>query len=427
MDIFEVLLNKEMNALERFVKFKIGHKYDAEDIIQETCLSAYQKFDTLKNQDCFKAWIIGIARNKCNDYYRKKADMMDISLDLLSESALTVGRFGITERMVVRETLDMLGDKDKQILYLCFFKELSQEEIAKRLSIPLGTVKSRLHYAKKNFKEQYPHQHESKGENNMKKMPEIMPDYRIEKSDLPVFSVKWEEVMGWFIVPKLGEKLLWGMYDFPERKRTESCYMEVTGRAEVHGIEGVEIVSTEYAPMECNSIGEKGTAQRRFVVQLTDTHCRFLAESHEEGGVRKYYTFLDGGSFLENWGFGEDNCGNEVNLTPKGDITREGSAVTTKEKEFLLDIVGRYTVSIVGKTYDTVCVMDVSAYNNGVVSEQFIDKNGRTVLWRRFNHDDWALNRYKTRWSERLPNNEKLTVNGQIYVHWYDCITDYIL
>ena len=89
--------------------------------------------------------------------------------------------------------------------------------------------------------------------------------------------------------------------------------------------------------------------------------------------------------------------------------------------------IGRYTVTINGKAYDTVCVMDVETYDCGVVSEQFLDQNGRTILWRRFNRDDWGIDHYGKRWSEQLPDNDRLTVNGTTYVHWYDCITDYIL
>ena len=93
----------------------------------------------------------------------------------------------------------------------------------------------------------------------------------------------------------------------------------------------------------------------------------------------------------------------------------------------MLDIVGRYTVTVGKKHYDTVCVMDVESRSCNMVTEQFLDQNGRTILWRRFNRDDWALSHYKKRWSELLPENERLTVNGSTYVHWYDCITDYIL
>ena len=89
--------------------------------------------------------------------------------------------------------------------------------------------------------------------------------------------------------------------------------------------------------------------------------------------------------------------------------------------------MGRYTVTINGKIYDTVCVIDCYTYNDGVVSEQYLDRNGKTVLWRRFNRDDWHMDSYHKSWSELLPDNERLTVNGVTYVHWYDCITDYIL
>lgn len=435
MDEFESLLRECHSALERFVKFKVNNNPDAEDIIQDTTLTAYRKFDTLENKSSFKAWLISIARNKCNDYFRAKARSLDILLESLSESVLTVSRYGLAERSAVRDTLELLGDRDKQILYLYFFKDLPQEAIAKKLNIPLGTVKSRLYYAKKRFKEKYPCPPKSKGAFNMKKLPEIMPEYTIEKSDASPFPVKWEEVMGWFIVPKPGEKLAWAMYDFPERRRTEYCEMEVTERAEVHGIEGVEIVSKEYSPVEhnrltsseCGVSGGELAAERRFVAQLTDTHCRLLAESHRDNGVKKYYTFLDGDDFLNNWGFGEDNCGNETDIAPRGDITRDGNVITTANKEFLLDVVGRYTVTIGGKSYDTICVIDCYTYNDGVVSEQYIDKNGRTVLWRRFNRNDWAFRRYKKEWTELLPENERICVNGTTYVHWYDCITDYIL
>lgn len=428
---FEKMLKECISPLERFVNFKIGNRQDAKDIIQETCMTAFLKFPELKNYGSFKPWLISIAKNKCNDYYRKKAKDMEIPLDSLRENDLVKSIHGIREKSMVRDTLELLGDNEKQIIYLYYFKELSQEEIAKRLELPLGTVKSRLHYAKKSFKEKYPYKANMKGEKEMDTsndfMPEKIPEYTIAPSDKKPFPVKWEEVMGWFIVPKSGEKIKWAMYDFPEAKRTEQCVMEVVGKAQVHGIEGVEITSAEYDPMNCNSAGGQTKVERRFVAQLTDTHCRLLAESHTENGVKKYFTFLDGSDFLDNWGFGEENCGNRIDIAPKGDIIRKGNIITAAEKEFLLDVTGRFTVTIGGKEYDTVCVTDCYTYIEGAMSEQYIDKNGRTVLWRRFNRDDWAFDRYGKKWTEMLPQNEKLSVNGNTYVHWYDCITDYIL
>ena len=92
-----------------------------------------------------------------------------------------------------------------------------------------------------------------------------------------------------------------------------------------------------------------------------------------------------------------------------------------------MDVVGRYTITIGGRTYDTVCVVMYEAYMGGMVSEQFIDQHGRTILWRRFNADDWKLDHYGKTWSEMLPDSETLLINGKTYVHWYDCITSYIL
>ncbi len=421
MSEFEKLLQENLLPLQRYVKFKIRNKHDAEDIIQEVCLTATVKFESIKNVSAFKAWLIGIAHNKCNDYYRQKAKNMDISLESLSESALGTGRFGITEQSIVRDTLDAIGDKEKQILYLYFFKNYSQEDIAKQLEIPIGTVKSRLHYAKEKFKQHYPCKEKPKGEPIMKKLPEYLPEYKIERSTEAPFSVKWEELMGWFLIPKLGEKMSWGMYYIPSRKCSHIYDMQVTGKAKVHGIEGVELTAREASYSDKHEV-----INRTFVAQLTDTHCRYLATLRNDGDVRNYITFLDGDEFMPSWGFGEDNCGNETNLSVKGDIQRVGNSVTSADKDFLLDIVGRYTVTIGGKSYDTICVMDIETYNCGVVSEQFLDKDGKTILWRRFNKNDWANKHYKKLWTEILPKNEQLIINGETYVHWYDCVTDYI-
>ncbi len=428
MEEFEQLLAEHRLSVERFVKFRLSACPDGEDVLQEVYLTAFQKFGQLKNRNSFRAWIISIARNRCNDYFRKKAAQLEIPLDELNETEWISGRHGISEVTAVRETLSRLGDRDKQILYLYYWKELPQGEIAKQLGIPLGTVKSRLFTAREHFKRKYPyHKEPLKGDRIMRKMPEYLPAYTVAESNEAPFAVKWEELMGWFLVPKLGEKCTWAMYELPGRKIGETDMMEVVGKAEVHGIEGVEIHVRSLEPMDCNSEGGQSKVERTFVAQLTDTHCRYLAESHVRDGVKKYYTFLDGESFLGNWGFGEDNCGNETNLAPKGDVIRKGSVITSADKPFLLDIVGRYTVTIGGKRYDTVCVMDIETYNGGVASEQFLDKNGRTILWRRYNRDDWAIDRYKKPWSQLLPHNNRLTVNGVTYVEWYNCITDYIL
>ncbi len=427
MEDFEQALFANRRAVERYVRFRINVPADAEDILQDVYAAALTGYPGLTAPEHFKAWILGIARNKCMDYLRRKYRQPILPLEHAERIAATPAPFARAQDSIVLETLEELSPADQQILRLRYFRELSLADIAHQLDIPVGTAKSRLHAARERFRAAFPYK--PKGENNMSAMPTKMPDYTIMASELQPFECRWEELMGWFIVPRLGEKLSWAMYDFPERIRTEADDMAVVGRAMVHGIEGVEIEVRTHNPMENNQTGGNNAyVQRSFVAQLTDTHCRILSETHERGGIKYMYTFLDGDDFLNNWGFGEDNCGNETQLRSRGLVTGNRSVLVTHTSEPALDVVGRYTVFINGKTYDTIrVVMTPGAYEEGMLSEQFIDRNGRTVLWRRFNADDWRQDRYGKTWSKMLPDNETLTLDGKTYVHWYDCITSYIL
>ena len=426
MEHFEAQLAAVYTGVERYVKYKLNGGMDAEDLLQDICLTAYLKYDQLKKKESFHPWILSIARNRCRDYFRQKSSHREVSLEEIPESKLTYGRRGWTVVTPVEATMDLLTDRDREILRLFYWKQLSLAEISVRLGIPIGTVKSRLNTAREHFRKQYPYS--PKGDRIMTKLPKIMPEYTIERLEKEPFACKWEELQGWMIIPRLGEKLSWGMYYFPTRERMEYTEMEVVGKAEVHGIEGVEFVAVQYDSEDYFRTGSVDKMERRFIAQLTDTHSRYLAESHVENGIRKVYTFLDGEEFHNNWGYGEDNCGNETNLAPKGLLTRQGNVISGDIPREVVDIVGRYLVTINGKTYDTVCVMDIQCFNDGVASEQYVDKNGRTVLWRRFNKDDWAIDKFGGKlWSQQLPDNEQITVNGERYVHWYDCLSDYVL
>ncbi|MBO5981078.1 MAG: RNA polymerase sigma factor, partial [Clostridia bacterium] len=201
---FEKLYSEHYCAVERYVRFKVSDKFDSDDILQEVHIAAYRSFGGLKSKDSFKSWILSIARNKLNDYFRKKASRLDIPVEDVTEVRSCGSMLHRTSIPAVTDTLEKLGDKDKQILYLYFWKQYSQAEIAKKLGVPLGTVKSRLSAAKARFKEIYPYHPKQKGETDMKTLPEILPEFKIKKIDKPSFEVKWEELMGWFLVPKEG-------------------------------------------------------------------------------------------------------------------------------------------------------------------------------------------------------------------------------
>lgn len=104
--------------------------------------------------------------------------------------------------------MNKLCEQDRFILYLYYWQDLPYNKISNKLNIPVGTVKSRIYNAKKNFKNKYSLTEYDNGEKEkMKQFPKILYNYKINKNEDKTFSVKWEELSGWFIVPKLKEKL----------------------------------------------------------------------------------------------------------------------------------------------------------------------------------------------------------------------------
>ena len=429
MDPFEVLLARSRTAVERWVRARLANPADAEDILQETYLAAFRGFPGLRDPDAFLPWILGIARRKYADWYRAQVRRREVLTDRLSDRAEDP-----QENDAVEETLDALPERDRLMLRLFYQEMLSQKQISAQLRIPEGTVKSRMSTARDRFRSAYPYP--PRGETAMKQqpliLPETLPAYTIAWKDEPAFPVDCEEMMGWFIVPKIGEKLVWGMYDLPSRKLDVSYEMAVTGPASVHGLEGAAITARVIQPRPAIAEDDLmrgavdastgGQETWHFIAQEKDGYTRFLSAEHIEGETRVLTTFLDGDAFMDNWGFGEGNCGSPVHLEPRGKIRRSGSVLTTEEGKPFIDVAGRCSLTLDGTVHETVCVMDFGMYEEGMISEQYLDRQGRTVLWRRFNRDDWAMDRYGKKWSELLPENEQLMVNGQRYVHWYDCL-----
>ena len=427
MDEFETLLTASRIAVDRWLKAHMGNRADAEDVLQETCLAAFQGFPRLQNKASFLPWILGIARRKCADWYRVQAKNKTVLMDHLPDQA----EFA-SDDSAVNETLEMLPERDRLMLRLFYQEMLSQKQISEQLHIPEGTVKSRMSTAKAHFRTVYPYPPQGGMKMKNAALPDFLPDYTIVWKDEAPFPVECEELTGWFAVPRLGERLLWGMYDLPSRKLDVAYDMRVIGPASVHGLEGVAIRGKVLPPK--NRIDENdpmkdavaastgGQEEWMFIAQEKDGYTRFLSAEHVEQGTRTLTTFLDGEAFMNNWGFGEDNCGTPIHRERQGIITRSGSVITAAVDSSCMDVVGRCDLTIDGKTFDTICIMDLGMYEEGMVSEQYLDHDGRTVLWRRFNQDDWAVDRYGKKWSELLPENEQITINGQRHVHWYDCI-----
>lgn len=420
MEDFDELLRQHRPCAQRYIRYHLPPEADVEDVLQETCLTAYRRFATLRDEEAFRPWLLSIARNACRDWYRARR-LPCAPLEEAAACGYLPRALGPHRPTRVEETLESMQERDRQVLWLVYGEQLPQQEVARRLHVPLGTVKSRLHTARERFRAAWT---EKQGGSNMKKLPEKMPDYTIRWMEEAPFDVVWEELPGWLAVPRLGEKVAWAMYDDPSRKKTWQYELKVLGEAEVHGLRGVELEA------RCAGIDPTGrsnpsdTDTTHFVAQLTDKVCRYLACVASKDGVKRLVTFLDVDAFMPNWGLGENNCGNDIHPKPKGLIRREAQGLTCPKEGLLMDVVGRCQVTLGGTTYDTICVVDIESYNDGTLVEQFIGRDGRTVLWRRFNRDNWETEEGGPRWSERLPDSERLMVNGECYVHWYDCLTD---
>lgn len=423
MDEFETLLLAHRNTVERFVYCKMPSKFDGDDVLQEIYLTALRNYDTLHDKSAFRSWIMRIARSKCSDFYRRRARQLAIPLDEIEEMPLSQTGFEEHDtRLDVRNTLNRLPEKEQQILYLFYLRGISQKDIASRLSIPVGTVKSRLSAAKKHFIKIYG----KREENSMtkKQFSRTAPKYRIKKSDKPAFDVICEEVPGWCIVPRTGEKQRFAFYD--DASDGSGAYlsgiteMECTRNAVIHGVDCVQISVTD--------TDENGKSeQREMFVRLTETHCMYIADMMVRDGVLHFASFMDE-EWLERYEIGTNNCGRAIHQTVGNSVTIHEDGSLTISDEFMksegYELIGRYEITLNSVTYDTMAMISVM---DGILVMQYLDKNGRTVLFRRFNRDDWQSSRRGYRWTEKLPESERLTVNGDTYVHWYDCAADFVM
>ena len=162
-DIFWDLAQQHTHFLYNVAFKYTGNRFDAEDLIQEALFTGCKKFYQLQDRKKFKSWIFIILRNHFLKMQRKKKpaeaneykDELDY-LPQLESAALQQDVMSAYDKKETAETvqavLDKLPEKYKTVLILYFMEDSSYKEIAKLLSIPVGTVMSRLSRAKQTMK-----------------------------------------------------------------------------------------------------------------------------------------------------------------------------------------------------------------------------------------------------------------------------------
>lgn len=120
------------------------NRIEAEDIAQDAMVRAWRKRSTLRNFDARKAWLGSIVRNEAIREFKRNRPSPTDSLEAWQghddERVLAT-----VERADLHAALSHLNKRDRQLVRLRYDEDLTQEAIAHRLGIPLGTVKVRLH------------------------------------------------------------------------------------------------------------------------------------------------------------------------------------------------------------------------------------------------------------------------------------------
>ena len=152
------LIGRWQKRLGRFALRLTGDRDAAADAMQDTWIAIVRGIRRLDDPASFRAWAYRITANKCADWIRKNQRSRNLNEELTIESEGLVVESAEAELekqddiSQIRSAIKMLSDDRRMILTLKYVDEMSTREIAKALSIPEGTVKSRLYHAREDLR-----------------------------------------------------------------------------------------------------------------------------------------------------------------------------------------------------------------------------------------------------------------------------------
>jgi RNA polymerase sigma-70 factor, ECF subfamily len=151
---WDVLFQRYQMPLYVYVRELVGDEQASLDIVQETFISAARHLGSLRENAKFGSWLFGIAHQKCLQFWRKQGREL-AAMDELAADPIEFGEDPVDlllkreQEAAVMVMVDRLPVAQRSVLLLHFVEDFSLDEIAAITNIQLGTVKSRLHYAKK--------------------------------------------------------------------------------------------------------------------------------------------------------------------------------------------------------------------------------------------------------------------------------------
>ena len=146
---FAELVELYQPRLRYFLAALIGDDHTADDLLQEVWLDVYRGVARLADPGAFPAWLYRIARHRALSELRKKRLPLS-SLDGIDPAEEEEDDdFSADDAGRVRAALDQLAPEHREVLLLRFFEGMAYEDIARVTGCRLGTVRSRIHYAKR--------------------------------------------------------------------------------------------------------------------------------------------------------------------------------------------------------------------------------------------------------------------------------------
>ncbi|MEO8794973.1 MAG: sigma-70 family RNA polymerase sigma factor [Daejeonella sp.] len=155
------LMQRYKDSIHFMALKMVNNKDDAMDLTVETFAKAFENLEKYKPDFAFSTWLFRIATNNCIDFIRKKKlhtmsidSMVDedgddrplqIKSDTLNPEETSIKK---QQNEQLKEIVDKLPNRYKILIQLRYFEELSYEEIAQQLDLPLGTVKAQLFRAR---------------------------------------------------------------------------------------------------------------------------------------------------------------------------------------------------------------------------------------------------------------------------------------
>lgn len=157
---FRELVDRHAEELFRLAVALVGNASDAEDVLQETFIGALQGLDRFEGRSSARTWLTGILVRQAARHHRGRSqrrtqvvgELSEASRRLLSGSVPGESQQWDT-RIDVLAALGNLSPEHREALALREFQGMSYEEMSEVLGVPIGTVESRLHRARRELKE----------------------------------------------------------------------------------------------------------------------------------------------------------------------------------------------------------------------------------------------------------------------------------